>query len=184
MGDFGSRLSVFSVENVGIVSILLFGREKRAPFIFRPTCAFRAKIRVFLEFSEIVSAYTGRSKNFSKFRFFAAERLRIWLIFGRYSGRFAFGESMLRSDVRGQADSFDYPQAGSLHFFCICPKIRQQHSNDPRYLIETRTYCGFVSLEITSDSLVDRKYEDLRDNIGCLCFVLWGPSGCVCTERR
>ena len=81
-GDFGSRLSVFSVENVSIVSILLFGREKRAPFIFRLTCAFRAKIRVFLGFSKSVSAYIDRGKNFSKFPLFAVGRLRIWLIFG------------------------------------------------------------------------------------------------------
>jgi len=46
-GDSGSSFGVFSVENVSIVSIFLFGREKEAPFIFRPTCAFRAKIRVF-----------------------------------------------------------------------------------------------------------------------------------------
>ena len=79
--DFGSRLNGLSVENVGIGSILLFGREKRAPFIFRSTCAFVSKIGVFLECSKVVSACMDRSKNFSKFSLFALGRLRIWLIF-------------------------------------------------------------------------------------------------------
>jgi hypothetical protein len=54
---------------------------------FRATCAFRAKIRVFLGCSKSVSAYVERSKNFLEFWLFAAGRLRIWLIFGGYSGR-------------------------------------------------------------------------------------------------
>ena len=32
-----------------------------------------------------ISAYMDRGKNFSEFPVFAAGRLRIWLIFGRYS---------------------------------------------------------------------------------------------------
>jgi len=60
-----------------------------------------------LKFVKSVSAYIEGSKNFSKFLFFAAERLRIWLILGEQENRrqktegrrLALGESALRSDV-------------------------------------------------------------------------------------
>jgi len=74
---------VFAVENLSIGSILLFGREQEAPFIFRLTCAFLLKIRVFSEVWKGVSAYLDRSKNFLEFWLFAVGRLRVWVDFSQ-----------------------------------------------------------------------------------------------------